>query len=111
MRISPRPLMHHHIYQYPNCLWRYEMSFSDKFPDWSVFAKREQVALDVELLAPAAEVAAVLRQGQVTLDEALQPLQEERTKWLDALAQQAVFVAQFALILDRHSATMEASAY
>src|SRR2546428_9489691 len=85
------------------------MSFSDKFPDWGIFAEREEVALDTELLSPAAEVAAVLRQRQATLDGALRHIQDERTKWLDALAQQAVFVGQLMLIIDRYGAEVEMS--
>jgi len=84
------------------------MSSSASFPDWSVFSKREEINLgaDAEPGSPAAEMAALLRTYQHDRRETEDRLEREQQWWLDALMQQAILVAQFALVLSRHDAAL-----
>jgi hypothetical protein len=77
------------------------MSSVDKIPDWSVFKERELLSLEHELLSPAAEVAAVLRQRHAALDEARQAKAEIAQAGFVALAEQAVLAVQLELLLER----------
>jgi molecular chaperone GrpE (heat shock protein) len=81
------------------------MSSLDKLPDWSVFPERE-VPFDIELLAPASEMAALLQKYRTDIDAVREKLEDAREEGLEALAQQAVFVVQFETALAEYATAL-----
>ncbi len=77
------------------------MSSSDKFPDWNAFPERD-VPFDVELLAPASEMGALLQTYRTDIDDVREKVERVREEGLEALAQQAVFVIQFEAALTQY---------
>lgn len=82
------------------------MSFSDKFPNWQLFKERA-VPLEIELLAPAAEVAGLLQRQMSALKTAQQAEAEAHAAAVKTLVQQANLVYQLAETLKRNEAALK----
>lgn len=78
------------------------MSSLDNFPDWSAFEKRAVLDVNADFVSMAAEMASVLNARQTAFQEAQQAVENERKKWLEVLAQQAVLVVQLGIVLERY---------
>lgn len=81
----------------------------DELPDWSLFQERETLQLDEELLSPAAEITAVLRASAAKFASAEQLFREAEENNFTNLAQQAVLVVQFGMLLERSTPLFESA--
>lgn len=84
------------------------MSFSASFPEWSLFAEREEVKLDVDLISPAAAMAALLQFQQQALQEVRRAGENEHMAWVRAIAALAVQVGRIEMLLSNYSAASAA---
>jgi hypothetical protein len=82
------------------------MSFSAELPDWAAFSERETLP-DVEVLSPAAEMAALLQRYRSDIDSARSAGAEAHRELLLALAQQAVYTVQLEAALDRYEPALQ----
>ena len=82
------------------------MSSSDEPYGWQAFVERGG-PVEVEILSPASEMAALLQRYRADVDEACRNTAEARHQGLLALAEQAVFVFQLERALERYQAGFE----
>jgi hypothetical protein len=75
------------------------MSSLGKFPDWSVFHERE-VPTPVEIASPSSTISALLESRLADIKALKQRVVPVDGAELDALAQQAVYHAELALLLN-----------
>lgn len=73
---------------------------------WDAFEERN-VPVEVELVSPAAEAAALLQRVASVVLNAQQGIEEAKNADLQALARQAVLIVQFASALELHKAEFE----
>src|SRR5258708_3930050 len=85
--------------------WRSAMSSSDEPPDWGAFVERE-VLTSVEMVSPAAEVAALLQRYRADLETVRRELDEKCQAYVAELASQAVLVVHLASALDRYESLL-----
>lgn len=78
----------------------------EHFPNWSLFTGRP-LPEEMELLSPAAEIAAVLQQSLLKLEAEKHARVNVEQEYITMLAQQAVFLAQFSTTLERHRPKLE----
>ena len=77
------------------------MSFSDNLLNWDQFKKRPEIE-GVEILSPAAEVAAYLQQFYAKINSLTEKFEDVHNVAISGLAEQAVLVFQFQTILERY---------
>ena len=82
------------------------MSFSANFPDWSQFKERAVTNTDVNFVSMAAQMAALINERGNAVREGQRAVEDERKRWLEALAKQATLVVQLTIVLDRYEATI-----
>ncbi|RMG22389.1 MAG: nucleotide exchange factor GrpE [Methanobacteriota archaeon] len=77
------------------------MSFSDNLLNWNQFKKRPEIE-GVEILSPAAEVAAYLQQFYAEINSLAEQLEDAHNEVISRLAEQAVLVFHFQAVLERY---------
>lgn len=78
----------------------------NKLIDWRQFSPRE-IPAHIEILSPSLEMVAVLQAHQSLIAQEQQASEKATNDGLASLAQQAVFVAQFAMNLDHYKVKLE----
>lgn len=82
------------------------MSSLDNVFSWDIFSERE-VPEEVQMLSPVSEIVAILQLCQSNSDQAQKSFENTLNDNLAVLSKQAIFVAQFALSLEKHRPKFE----